>query len=67
MKLDFKPQQVHHILTDFNLVYIHEKVFTNDFRICKLVVDGAIFGYRNYKIVIKKLRKNVKSVLEARF
>ena len=48
-----EPQQVDHFLTDFNLVYTTEKAFTNGLRICKLIVDRAIFGYTICKIVIK--------------
>ena len=49
---DFEPYQVHHFLTNFSLVYIPEKVFTNGLKICKLIVDRSIFGYRICKIVI---------------
>ena len=34
-----------------------EKVFANGLRICKLIVDGSIFGYAICNIVIKMYEK----------
>ena len=59
LKPDFKPQSIHHFFTDFNLVYIYGKDFSNGLRIYKLIVDGAIFYRRICKRVIKMYEKKL--------
>ena len=67
LKPDFESEQVHHFWTDFGLVCIFGKVFESTLRVYRWEVGIAIFGCGIGDMVLKDVRKMVKSLFKARF
>ena len=64
---DFKPQWVRHFWTDIGLVYIFGKDIESTLRAYQWDAGIALFGCGICKVVLKNVRKMVKSLFEARF
>ena len=64
---NFEPHQVRHFWTNFHLFCIFGKVFESTLRVYQWDVGIAIFGCAIWEMVLKIVRKMVKSLFEARF
>jgi len=67
LKPDFESEEVHHFWTDFGLICIFGKVFESTLRVYQCKFGIAIFGCGILEIVLRNVRKIVKSLFEARF